>query len=47
MLKSLQTISVHQTAAQIKLIEMWKALNYSQYPLRGEQKSEQKMGLVQ
>jgi hypothetical protein len=27
-------MSVNQIAAQIKLTEMWKALNDSQYPLR-------------
>ena len=40
MLTSLQMMSVNQIAAQIKLTEMWKALNDSQYPLRVEQKSE-------
>ncbi len=33
-------MSVNQIAAQIKLTEMWKALNDSQYPLRVKQKSE-------
>ena len=45
MLKSLQMMSVNQIAAQIKLIEMWKALNDSQYPLRVEQKSETEDGI--
>ncbi len=40
MLRSLQMMSVNQIAAQIKLTEMWKALNDSQYPLRVEQKSQ-------
>jgi hypothetical protein len=44
-LKSLQLISVNQIAAQIKLTEMWKALNDSQYPLRVEQKSETEDGI--
>ena len=35
-------MTVNQIAAQIKLIEMWKALNDSQYPLRVEQKSTTK-----
>jgi hypothetical protein len=49
MLKSLQMISVNQIAAQIKLTEMWKAINDSQYPLRVHRtkKQIQKMGLVQ
>jgi len=37
--KSLQMMSVNQIAAQIKLTDMWKTLNDSQYPLRVEQKS--------
>jgi hypothetical protein len=45
MLKSLQMMSVNQIAAQIKLTEMWKALNDSQYPLRVEQKSETEDGI--
>ena len=45
MIKSLQMMSVNQIAAQIKLTEMWKALNYSQYPLRVEQKSEPEDGI--
>ena len=45
MLKSLQMMSVNQIAAQIKLTEMWKALNDSQYPLRGQQKSEIEGGI--
>ena len=45
MLKSLQMMSVNQIAAQIKLTEMWKALNDSQYPLRVEQKSEKEDGI--
>ena len=40
MLKSLQMMSVNQIAAQIKLTEMWKALNDSQYPLGVEQKED-------
>jgi hypothetical protein len=44
-LKSLQMMSVNQIAAQIKLKEMWKALNDSQYPLRVEQKSETEDGI--
>jgi hypothetical protein len=44
-LKSLQLISVNQIAAQIKLTEMWKALNDSQYPLRVKQKSETEDGI--
>jgi hypothetical protein len=38
-------MTVNQIAAQIKLIEMWKALNDSQYPLRVEQKSETEDGI--
>jgi hypothetical protein len=45
MLKSLRMMSVNQIAAQIKLTEMWKALNDSQYPLRVEQKSEKEDGI--
>ncbi len=44
MLTSLQMMSVNQIAVQIKLTEMWKALNDSQYPLRVEQKSETEDG---
>jgi hypothetical protein len=40
MLKSLQMMSLNQIAAQIKLTEMWKALNL----LRVEQKSEDGIG---
>ena len=40
LLESLQMLSVNQISAQIKLTEMWKALNDSQYPLRVQQKSE-------
>ncbi len=39
MLNSLQMMSANQIAAQIKLTEMQKALNDSQYPLKVEQKS--------
>ncbi len=45
MLKSLQMMSVNQIAAQIKLTEMWKALNDAQYPLRVEKKSEPEDGI--
>jgi hypothetical protein len=45
MLKSLQMMSVNQIAAQIKLTEMWKALNHFQYP-QTEQKSEIEDGIV-
>jgi hypothetical protein len=38
-------MSVNQIAAQIKLTEMWKALNDSQYPLRVEQKSDKEDGI--
>ncbi len=40
MLNSLQMMSVNQIAAQIKLTEMWKALNDSQYPLGVKQKED-------
>ncbi len=45
MLKSTQMMSVNKIAAQIKLTEMWKALNYTQYPLRVKQKSETEDGI--
>jgi hypothetical protein len=37
-LTSLQMMSVNQIAAQIKLTDMWKALNDFQYPLSVEKK---------
>ena len=43
MLSSLNVLSVNQTAAQIKLTEMWKALNDSAYPLKMELKSSNGM----
>ncbi len=46
MLKSLQMMSVNQTAAQITLTEMWKALNHFKYPQTVEQKSEIEDGIV-
>ena len=46
MLTSLQMMSVNQIAAQIKLTEMWEALNDSQYPLIVEQKSETEDGKI-
>jgi hypothetical protein len=46
MLKSLQMMSVNQIAAQIKLTEMWKALNRFQHPQTVEQKSEIEDGIV-
>ncbi len=45
MLKSLQMMSVNEIAPQIKLTEMWKALNDYQYPLRVKQKSETEDGI--
>jgi hypothetical protein len=44
-LKSLQMMSVNQIAAQIKLTEMWQALNDSQYPPRVEQKFKPEDGI--
>ncbi len=43
MLKSLQMMSVNQIAAQIKLTEMWKALNDSQYFRKPDSKIKQRM----
>ncbi len=46
MLKLLQMMSVKQIAAQIKLTEIWKAVNDSQYSLRVEQKIEVEDGIA-
>ncbi len=43
MLKSLRMMSVNQIAARIKLTEMWKALNDSQYSLRESENQKQKV----
>jgi hypothetical protein len=44
-LTSQQTMSVNQIAAQIKLTDMWKALNDLQYPLSVGKKSETEDGV--
>ena len=45
MLTDLKMMSVNQTAAQIKLTEMWKVVNDTSYPLKFQMKSEEKRGM--
>ena len=40
MLEELKMLSVNQTAAQIKLTEMWKAIHIAEYPIKVERKGE-------
>jgi hypothetical protein len=44
MLEEVGILSVNQTAAQIKLIEMWKVDNVTQYPIKTEVEPEHKGG---
>ena len=42
MLENQKIVSVNQTAAQIKLLEMWKAKNMADYPLNIKFQTEER-----
>ena len=46
MLKSTNMLSVNQTAAQIKMTEMWKVENLPKYPIKMEIEEKPKVGLA-
>ena len=45
LLKEVKMMSVNQTAAQIKLTEMWKAVHDNSYPIKVQMKSSQEKGM--